>query len=320
MAPDSDNSSQVVKTPEPRLVYSTPLGMMVHGKAEEVFRSKILRPERGKAQLIFTSPPFPLNRKKRYGNHVGDEYVKWLSAFAPRFIEFLKRDGSIAVELGNSWVQRAPAMSTLALRALLEFVDRGDLFLCQQFVCANPSRLPSPAQWVNVERIRVKDAFTHIWWMAPTDRPKADNRRVLEPYSTHMQKLLKTQKYNAGRRPSEHSIGSRSFLTDNGGAIPPNVIEAANTRASDPYLNYCRQHDITPHPARMPLKLAEFFIKFLTEPGDLIIDPFAGSNVTGYVAESLGRRWISIEAESGYADASAARFTNVVMEGQSGLF
>jgi len=58
----------------------------------------------------------------------------------------------------------------------------------------------------------------------------------------------------------------------------------------------------------MPAKLVEFFVEFLTSPGDLILDPFAGSNTTGAVAESLKRRWISIEENSSYIEGSKARF------------
>src|SRR4029077_11883344 len=129
-------------------------------------------------------------------------------------------------EIGNAWEPGRPVMSTLVLHALLRFLSRARLKLCQEFIWYNPARLPSPVQWVNVERIRVKDAFTRIWWMSPTDRPKADNRRVLRPYSESMQRLIRTGKYNSGRRPSEHNIGKESFKTDNSGAIPPNVLGA----------------------------------------------------------------------------------------------
>jgi site-specific DNA-methyltransferase (cytosine-N4-specific) len=203
-------------------------------------------------------------------------------------------------------------MSTLALRALLAFLDRGSLSLCQQFICYNPARLPTPAQWVNVERIRVKDAFTHVWWMSPTDRPKADNRGVLQPYSPSMVKLLASRKYNAGARPSEHHIGESSFLSDNDGAIPPNVLTYANTSASDDYLKYCRRHNLQLHPARMPAKLPEFFIRFLTEPRDIVLDPFAGSNTTGAAADILKRRWLSIEPNSAYVQGSMGRFPSLV--------
>ncbi len=286
---------------------------MVESKAEVALLTSLLRPYLGQVQLIFTSPPFPLNRKKAYGNLKGLDYVEWLAGFSTLLRKFLKPNGSIVMEMGNSWRSGEPVMSTLGLKSLLAFLERGDLELCQQFVCQNPAKLPSPAQWVNVERIRVKDAFTHIWWMSPSTRPKADNRNVLTPYSTAMRKLLKTRRYNSGKRPSEHAIGAKSFLKDNRGAIPPNVLTAANTRSSDPYIQYCKTNEISLHPARMPDGVAEFFVSFLTDPGDLVLDPFAGSNVTGAVAESLNRRWISIEMNSEYAEASRSRFSQLPM-------
>jgi len=210
--------------------------------------------------------------------------------------------------MGNAWEPGRPVMSTLALRALLRFLDEGQFSLCQLFVCYNPARLPTPAQWVNVERIRVKDAFTHLWWMAPSDRPKADNRQVLRDYSEAMRRLLRAKNYNSGRRPSEHQIGTASFLRDNGGAIPPNVIALSNTSSVDPYLRYCRSHSLPPHPSRMPVGLPRFFIKFLTDPNDIVMDPFAGSNTTGAAAEELNRRWIAIEPDPGYVAGSLGRF------------
>lgn len=249
-----------------------------------------------------------MNTKKRYGNRKGEEYVDWLASLAPLFKDYLTADGSIALEIGNGWEAGQPVMSTLALRALLAFLDEGKFQLCQQFIVYNPARLPSPAEWVNVQRIRVKDAFTHVWWMAATTRPKADNRRVLTDYSKSMRKLLSSQKYNSGKRPSQHNIGKESFLTDNAGAIPSNVITLSNTNSSDEYLEYCRSHKLDLHPARMPAGLPAFFINFLTERGDLVLDPFAGSNTTGAVAQALGRRWVGIEMNETYIAGSRGRF------------
>jgi site-specific DNA-methyltransferase (cytosine-N4-specific) len=300
--------------------YKTALGALKRGLAEDI----LLQSEselQGRVQLVFTSPPFALNRKKKYGNRTGEDYIEWLAGFAERFRNVLTPDGSIVIELGNAWMPGSPTMSTLPLRSLLAFQDKAKLHLCQEFICYNPARLPSPAQWVTIERIRVKDAFTRVWWMSPTERPKADNRKVKTEYSKSMQALLTRGTYNSGRRPSEFDIGARSFLADNGGAIVPNVIvppshphdlidvlPLSNTRANDPYQTYCRQHKLETHPARMPEKLAEFFIEFLTDPGDLVLDPFSGSNTTGGVAERLGRHWFSIEANESYASASRARF------------
>jgi len=302
--------------------YRTELGQMREGLAEEVLKAEADR-LRGQVQMVFTSPPFALNRKKRYGNRTGNAYIEWLAAFGPILTDLLTPDGSIVLEMGNAWVQGSPTMSTLSLKALLAFQERSGLHLCQEFICYNPARLPAPAQWVTVERIRVKDAFTRVWWMSPTERPKADNRKVRTEYSDSMKALLKRGTYNSGKRPSQYNISPTSFLTNNGGAIVPNVIvpnpgsdevelyetlPIANTRADDKYQIYCRQHNLEMHPARMPEKLVEFFIDFLTDPGDLVLDPFAGSNTTGAVAEAMKRRWFSIEANSIYVAGSRARF------------
>lgn len=291
-----------------QLIYETTRGKMYRATAEDFLVSDQGRKLRGKVQLIFTSPPFPLNRKKKYGNRQGQEYVDWLAGFGPVLRKLLTPNGSIVIEMGNAWEPGEPEMSTLALRAMLAFQEAGSFHLCQQFICYNPARLPSPVQWVNVERIRVKDAYTHVWWMAATTRPKADNRRVLKPYSASMKKLLESKKYNGGKRPSEHDIGESSFLTDNNGAIPPNVLTMANTNATNRYLDYCRENRLQPHPARMPGELPDFFIKFLTDPRNVVLDPFSGSNTTGASAEKLKRRWISIEPNDEYIEGSRGRF------------
>lgn len=283
------------------------------GKAEDILRRSWFNRLHGSIQLVFTSPPFPLNRQKKYGNKTGDEYKRWLASFAPLFSDVLTDDGSIVIELGNAWQSGSPTMSTLAMEALLDFKERASLHLCQEFIWHNPARLPSPAQWVNIERIRVKDSFTRLWWMSPTERPKASNRRVLTDYSQDMKKLLDKQNYNSGERPSEHDIGDDSFLSDNEGAIPPNVLTVANTKSRTPYHEYCNRHEIDKHPARMPVDVANFFIRFLTEPNDIVLDPFAGSNTTGAAAERLNRQWLSIEAEEEYITGSRGRFDQVTL-------
>lgn len=324
---DWTNIYDVIISPEPkarrwasRSIYETNLGAAYCGDSLKVLRSKRLQQHKKQVQLVFTSPPFPLNTKKKYGNLQGEEYIEWFSQFAPLLRDIVAADGSIVVEIGNAWEPGRPVMSTLVLRALLRFLEAGGLSLCQEFIWYNPARLPSPVQWVNIERIRVKDAFTRIWWMSPSDRPKADNRRVLREYSASMKKLIETGKYNAGPRPSEHHIGKTSFKTNNKGAIPPNVLDAdeapslstllkgTNTHSNDQYQMFCRDRGIPLHPARMPPELVEFFIRFLSDERDLVLDPFAGSNTTGAVAERLGRKWVTCEANWGYASSSIARF------------
>lgn len=296
------------KNPEFKPLYRTTKGVLYLGDSEQILDSKYFGALKGRINLIFTSPPFPLNKKKAYGNLKGNEYIEWLSNFGPIFREMLAEDGSLVIELGNAWIPGSPTMSLLSLEALVELKRSGGFHLCQEFIWNNTSRLPTPAQWVNVERIRVKDSFTKLWWMAKSERPKADNRRVLKGYGKDMQKLMARGSYNFGKRPSEHRISANGFFKDNKGAIPSNVLSIANTASRDPYLTHCKQNGIKYHPARMPKELAKFFVLFLTEPEDLVLDPFAGSNVTGCVAEENERRWRSIEMDAAYAASSKARF------------
>jgi DNA modification methylase len=296
------------------VAYVTRWGCMLQGKSDKLLAEGALAQFEGKVNLIFTSPPFPLNRKKRYGNETGDSYISWLRTFGPLFKKMLADDGSIVIEMGNSWEPGKPVMSTLALRALLDFQSTNELHLCQEFIWQNPARLPSPAQWVNVERIRVKDSFTKLWWLAPNRKPKANNQRVLQEYSSAMKKLLKKGSYNSGKRPSQHNIGEASFLTNNGGAIPSNVLTYSNTLNSEAYQTYCKENQLQLHPARMPIDLAKFFIKFLTEPGDVVLDPFGGSNTTGAAAEELERLWVSIEAKEDYIKGSRGRFGDRILD------
>jgi DNA modification methylase len=311
----------------------TQLGTYYAGDSTEFLRSKLGKDLRGKVQLLLTSPPFPLNNKKSYGNLSGEKYKDWLSGLAKVFADLLTDNGSIVIEMGNAWVSGRPVQSLLHLESLIGFLKNPDtdLRLCQQFICYNPSRLPSPAQWVTIERIRTTDSYTQVWWMAKTDFPKADNRRVLRPYSKEMKELLARKNYNAGKRPSEHLISKRGFMKDHQGSIMPNVFELepmdenrevrlpnvfsiSNTESNDFFMRRCREKGITPHPARMPKRLAAFFIEFLTDPGDLVLDPFAGSNTTGFVAELLQRRWISMEIKEEYALQSLIRFEDPVFK------
>jgi DNA modification methylase len=255
--------------------------------------------------LIVTSPPFALRRKKEYGNVPAEEYVEWFLPFAEEFKRVLKEKGSLVIDIGGSWNPGEPTRSLYQYELLIELAKMG-FKLCQDFFWFNPSRLPSPAEWVNVRRLRVKDAVDPVWWVSKSANPKANNRKVLEKYSDSMVQLIRNG-YKAKLRPSGWDI-SEKFRRDNGGAIPPNLIEIANTESNSWYLRACAREGVKPHPARFPAKLPRFFIDFLTDAGDIVLDPFAGSNVTGEAAETAHRRWLAFELREDYLQGSRFRF------------
>jgi len=260
--------------------------------------------------LVLTSPPFALRRKKSYGNVSASEYVNWFWPFAVQIFRVLKRNGSFVLDIGGSWNKGEPTRSLYHFELLLRLCGKNGLFkLAQEFYWYNRAKMPAPAQWVNIERVRVKDAVQPIWWLSKTAYPKACNRWVLKPYSESMKNLFKNG-YNAGPRPSGHVVSAK-WGRDNGGAIPPNLIEVSNTKSFDSYLKACREHKLAVHPARFADKVPEFFVNFLTRPRNLVVDPFAGSNVVGHIAEKLKRQWISIEIKEEYVVGSAFRFNGV---------
>jgi site-specific DNA-methyltransferase (cytosine-N4-specific) len=201
---------------------------------------------------------------------------------------------------------------------LIALVDEIGFHFAQECFWYNPAKMPAPAEWVNVRRVRIKDSVEYIWWLAKTPHPKADNRNVLQSYSPDMMRLNR-RGVRATVRPSGHNIKKGFGAIESGGSIPPNVVEGeehepdsilrmGNNAANDAYTTQCKEAGIKIHPARFPAALPEFFVRLLTDEEDLVVDPFAGSNTTGAVAEKLGRRWIAVDNVEEYLLASRFRF------------
>jgi len=279
--------------------------------------------------LVITSPPFCLLRQKAYGNLPQDEYIDWLTEFARKVKDVLVDDGSFVLDLGGAYERDRPVRSLYNYRILIRFCDELGFRLAEEFFWFNPAKLPSPIEWVNKRKIRAKDAVNTVWWFSKSDYPKADITKVIVPYSPRMRRLLKDRKkyYTPKLRPSGHDI-SRGFEgIDRGGALPSNylidatnALEVANTEATSKYLKNCRIAGAEPNPARFPKKIPDFFIKFLTSQGDVVLDIFAGSNTTGEAAEGNQRRWIAFDNERKYVAGSALRFIDMTSEDEIKAF
>lgn len=328
--------------------YSTKYGSAYLGDSRELLTEL---PD-SSIDLVCTSPPFALLREKEYGNVSADKYIDWFKPFLEQFRRVLKDQGSFVIDLGGSWERGKPYRQLYQYEFLIELCkpkgqgesDDDDEWrgwhLAQELYWYNPAKLPTPAEWVTIRRIRVKDALNTVWWLRPTDYVdekggKVSNRKVLKPYSD-AQKNLMENGYNKGRRPSDHDP-SDVWGKENDGAIPPNLLEdrdfeleagdsvfttapeddprepvnvisASNTASNTPYHQLCTAHGIERHPARFPRDLPEFAIKLTTDEGDVVLDPFAGSNMTGKEAQRAGRQWIAFDMEEKYLKGSIFRF------------
>lgn len=291
--------------PPDNQVYWTTRGLQLCGDSVELLAHL---PDRS-VDLIMTSPPFALLRKKAYGNEEQDQYVEWLGRFGEAAYRVLKESGSFVLDLGGAYQRGKPVRSLYNYRVLLDFCDRLGYELAEEFFWFNPAKLPSPIEWVNKRKIRAKDAVNTVWWFSRSTQPKADVTSVLVPYSERMKALLKDPNkfYRPKGRPSGHDI-AEAFGRDNGGAIPSNLLQIPNTESNSCYLRLCEMLGRDSHPARFPSALPQFFVKFLTDPEDVVLDIFSGSNTTGQAAEKLGRRWLSMDLNREYAALSAVRF------------
>ena len=292
-----------------RTANTTQLGKTIIGDCEEVLQTF----NDNSIDLIITSPPFPLEgRKKTYGNLEGQDYINWLTDIGKIAYPKLKDTGSFVIDLGAVYNKGLPTYSIYQYRVLIKFCDDLNYHLAQPFYWHNTSALPSPIEWVNKRKLRAKNSVNTIWWFSKFPDPKANIMNVLAPYSKRMEQFISHPdefvKDERAIRPSGHVMSKRSWAKNNSGAIPSNLLQFSNSNSNGKYLRYCKACNISGHPARFPIDVPNFFINFLTQKGDLVVDIFAGSNTTGESAETLDRRWISIELSDEYAAASSFRF------------
>ena len=149
----------------PRLIptYTTRLGRAYNGDALDVLR----RLPADSVALVMTSPPFALRRQKAYGNVAASEYVEWFWPFAQEIHRVLRPDGSFVLDLGGAWNRGSGTRSLYQYQLILRLCEI--FHLAQEFYWYNPSRLPTPAEWVTIRRTRVKDAVNMLWWLSKTD-------------------------------------------------------------------------------------------------------------------------------------------------------
>ncbi len=312
-----EHPSRLVQGYEP--YYATPYGAAYLSDARDVLASL---PD-GSVNLVVTSPPYALHFKKEYGNVAKADYVELFLTFARHLYRVLADDGSFVLNIGGSYNKGMPTRSIYHFKLLVALVDEIGFHLAQELFWYNPAKMPMPAEWVTVRRIRVRDSVEYVWWFSKTPWPKANNRAVLRSYSKDMIRL-NARGVRTTTRPSGHAIRASFDKVDAGGSIPPNVFEdevpadmlkMGNNAANDAYTMRCKAAGLKIHPARFPASLPEFFIKMLTDPSDMVVDPFAGSNTTGAVAEGLTRRWLGMETTEEYLAASRFRFDQTSLDG-----
>jgi site-specific DNA-methyltransferase (cytosine-N4-specific) len=247
-------------------------------------------------QLIVTSPPYPLLKKKDYANQfAAKEHADWLCNEIAPWGRTLTDNGSLVLNLGETWLPGSPTQSLYQERLLLRLCDELGYHLCQRLYWHNPSKIPGPAEWVNIRRVRVTPAVEQLYWLSRSPNPKANNRNVLRAYSESMKDLIARGGDTAADRPSGHVLADGAFSKDNGGSIAHSLISTAHTGSRGRYFEYCKSHGLPIHPARFPEELVSWIIRLMTDPGDTIVDQYGGSLTTFDTGIRLGRNVITCD-------------------------
>lgn len=301
-------------TPAPRksvmVAFSTDLGCALWANAADVFTG--LQDE---IALCFTSPPYPLARERAYGNTPETHYVAWLVNELKPIVKALKPGGHVVLNLSNDIFESGlPSRSLYLERLTLALHDTLGLHLMDRLIWENPSKPPGPFQWSSRTRQQLNVGYEPVLWFTNDPaRCASNNRRVLQPHTpAHLQLVRQGGEqreavYSGGAYRVKHG----SFGQETTGKIPRNVLRIAHRDADQqPARDYATERGWSAHPAPMPVKLARFFVDFLTEVKELVVDPFGGMATTAKAAECGGRRWLVTERCREYIESASQRFVS----------
>lgn len=289
------------------LACSTRLGLAIWGNHKDVF-SRLDLP----ITLCLTSPPYPLAKPRAYGGPTREEYVDFVCDALEPIVRNLRPGGSIALNISNDiFESKSPARSLYRERLAIALYERLGLHKMDELIWENPSKPPGPTYWSSLNRFHLTSTWEPVLWF--TNDPVnviADNRRVLVPHKPAQERLiarggaLRQARYGDGAyKLREHSYGAATA-----GAIPRNILRYQhNCPDKAAAVQFSLQNNLPVHGATMPLALADFLVRYLSDQDDLIVDPFSGWGTSAVAAERNKRRWITTELMGEYALVHAHR-------------
>lgn len=292
-----------------RLVaFSTELGVAVWGDCHDVFRG-LDEP----ITLAVTSPPYPLAKERAYGGPGEADYVDFIVRALEPIVRHMAPDASLALNVSNDVFDRGrPSRSMYCERLVLALHEKLGLALMDRLIWSKPDAAPGPVQWASIKRVQLNVGYEPVYWFAIDPlKVKANNRRVLEQHTERHMRLLTAGGVNreASYADGAYRLHPGRFGNPTPGRIPKNVLSRGHTCPdASQYRRDARALGLPVHGAMWPLSIPDFLVRFLTDVGDLVVDPFGGRATTGMAAERNGRRWLVAERVLDYARASAERF------------
>jgi site-specific DNA-methyltransferase (cytosine-N4-specific) len=286
-------------------VARTNLGAVLWGEA----MSALQWVDDGSVQLLLTSSPYPLVRNRDYDNGAWGpaRFMDTMLTHCDAMKQKLTANGSMVLNLGNCYNPGSPTLNTYQEELVIALRNMG-YWLCGKQTWFNPGK-PKTTSYVTKTRERLGLGTEVYFWFSPSQHPKASNLNVLEPYSERHLRTIAAggQRFN-GLSGSRQGHPGLRYRTDNGGRIPFDFIQCGSEGPSGPYGRYCKARGLPLHPARMPARPANFWIRFTTDPGDVVADPFGGSLQVAAQAEALGRHFFTSDYTLEYLRGGTSRF------------
>lgn len=271
-----------------REIFKTPLGAMIVDDCQVALRAVPAE----SVDLVVTSPPY--DGQSKYGN--GEKYERgWYEdtflAITGEVYRILKPTGSFILNYRSK--RKGDERGTLQYEMIFWLRDQGFRF-CEDFVWGKPS--PPPGRFNRF----LKDAVEYCFQFSKGPNWQFFPEQCLSParWDAKDRERRKRLAHNYERVNAPSGQGRKRVQAG------PDMVRPSTLLHLEP--------DFSPnpvkHPARFPLALPKFFVNLLTAPGQMVVDPFAGTGTTGLAAEQLGRHWLAIELDPKYAAVIPSRF------------
>lgn len=298
------------------LVFETPNGQALW--ADAITAAGAIRDD--SIDLIYQSPPYPISTGRAYGTFTDAELIELIMKCAPDWKRGLKDTGSMVLNLKDCWLPASVTgggaeRSIYIDKLVCALVEDAKLHFADRHAWHNPSCAPT-TPFVTVQKIRAGCDMEHMLWFSKTRRPFADSTAVMQPakastVASYLAKAKRGQK-NVVCESGHSNVFEEQLAKAARGeeitVLPRTVQTFANSAPQGALKKLLKQAGLPPHPARMPIELAKFWIKFLTKPEAEVRDFFAGQLTTGKACEELGRNWACSDRSLAYVLGGALRF------------
>ena len=250
-----------------------------HGDSAEVLKAL----PNNTIDLIVTSPPYADQRKSTYGGVTTDQYVEWFLPISAELLRVLKPTGTFILNIKEKVVNGE--RSTYVMELILAMRKQGWLWT-EEFIWHKKNSYPG--KWPN----RFRDAWERLLQFNKSKKFAMYQQEVMVPMGdwakSRLKNLSETDKCRDNSKVGSGFGKNISNWIGRDKAYPTNVLHLATE---------CNNKK---HSAAFPEELPQWFIKLFTQEGDTVLDPFAGSGTTLFVAERMGRNAIGVELMDEY--------------------